>query len=79
MVSLLREALDVFGAERCLYGGDWPVMNLATTYADWFAVVGEALAGHPAATVDAVMRANAERVYSTTAVLPIALDSTGKA
>lgn len=78
MVSLLREALDVFGAERCLYGGDWPVMNLATTYADWFAVVGEALAGHPAATVDAVMRANAERVYSTTAVLPIALDSTGK-
>ncbi|NUP46239.1 MAG: amidohydrolase family protein [Catenulispora sp.] len=63
MVSVLREALDVFGAERCLYGGDWPVMTLATSYEDWLAVVREALAGYPAAAAAAVLHANAERVY----------------
>ncbi|MEY9931454.1 putative TIM-barrel fold metal-dependent hydrolase [Catenulispora sp. GP43] len=27
VVRLLREALELFGAERCLYGSDWPVMT----------------------------------------------------
>ena len=25
-------AIDAFGPERCMYGSDWPVMTLATTY-----------------------------------------------
>jgi L-fuconolactonase len=63
VVSLLQEALDVFGAERCMYGGDWPVMTLATTYEAWLALVLETLAEYPAATADGVLRANAQRVY----------------
>lgn len=36
----LRRVFDVliesFGAERLMWGSDWPVLNLASTYADWF-------------------------------------------
>ncbi|NUR24305.1 MAG: amidohydrolase family protein [Catenulispora sp.] len=60
---LLQEALDAFGAERCLYGGDWPVMTLATSYGDWLGLVRTALADRPAATADAVLAGNARRVY----------------
>jgi L-fuconolactonase len=62
-VSLLREALDLFGPERCLYGGDWPVMTLATSYGDWLELVREALAAYPPAVADAVLRTTARRVY----------------
>lgn len=63
IISLLREALDVFGPERCLYGGDWPVMTLATTYGAWLDLVREALTAYPSAVADAVLRTNARRVY----------------
>lgn len=62
-ISLLREALEVFGPERCLYGGDWPVMTLATDYGDWLDLVRDALAAYPSAVTDAVLRTNAQRVY----------------
>lgn len=63
VIALLREALDVFGPERCLYGGDWPVMTLATSYGDWLDLVREALTAYPPAIADAVLRTNARRVY----------------
>ena len=63
VISLLRDALEVFGPERCLYGSDWPVMTQVTSYEDWLGLVREALTGYPAATAEAVLRTNAERVY----------------
>jgi L-fuconolactonase len=63
MVSLLREALEVFGPERCLYAGDWPVMTLATDYGTWLDIVREALAPYPAAVAAGVFRGNARVVY----------------
>lgn len=73
--SLLREALEVFGAERCLYGSDWPVMTQATSYEGWFALVLEALAGFPAASADAVLHGTAERVYGVRAASPAPADT----
>lgn len=63
VIALLREALDVFGPERCLYGGDWPVMTLATSYGNWLGLVREALAVYPPTVSDAVLHTNAQRVY----------------
>lgn len=63
LVAVLREALEAFGPDRCLYGGDWPVMTLATSYAPWLDLVREALADLPAVDADAVMRTNAVGVY----------------
>jgi L-fuconolactonase len=62
-LSLLREALDVFGPERCLYASDWPVMTLATRYGTWLDLVREALSGLPWSADAAVLRDNARRVY----------------
>jgi L-fuconolactonase len=52
----LEHALARFGEERCLFGSDWPVATLATSYERWRAVVLDLL---PAA----VLSANAARVY----------------
>lgn len=62
-LSLLREAIEVFGPERCLYGSDWPIMTLATRYDGWLDLVREALGGPSAAAGAAVLRDNARRVY----------------
>lgn len=35
-----RRALRWFGAERCMWGSDWPVSTLAGEYADGLALVG---------------------------------------
>ncbi len=36
--------LECFGPERLLWGSDWPVVNLASTYADWLALTEQLLA-----------------------------------
>ncbi|MFF4692966.1 amidohydrolase family protein [Streptomyces sp. NPDC001307] len=63
IVSLLREALEIFGPDRCLYGSDWPVMTQATQYATWLELVRTALAAFPGEAADAVLHANAVRTY----------------
>lgn len=63
LLAVLREVIDAFGPDRCLYGGDWPVMTLATSYGPWLDLVREALADLSAADADAVMRTNAVRTY----------------
>lgn len=62
-LSLLREAFEVFGPERCLYGSDWPIMTLATRYDTWLDLVREALSGLSSVDGAAVLRENARRVY----------------
>lgn len=39
----LDHALNAFGPDRCLFGGDWPLLELAGGYARWQAVVASAL------------------------------------
>ena len=63
VLPYLRDALTVFGAERCMFGGDWPVATLATGYERWIDVVSAALADLPAADQEAVMSGTAQRVY----------------
>jgi L-fuconolactonase len=63
LLPYLRHALAEFGPDRCLFGGDWPVATLATTYDGWVAVVLEALAGHPPAHRAQVLAGTATRIY----------------
>lgn len=35
----IEHAITAFGADRCMYGSDWPVLTLAATYIDWLEVV----------------------------------------
>jgi L-fuconolactonase len=37
----LDEVLNAFGADRCMYGSDWPVCTCATDYQSMYSVVEE--------------------------------------
>jgi L-fuconolactonase len=71
VLPYLRHAIDVFGPERCMYGSDWPVATLATTYARWVDVVREAVADLPLREQTAVLIGTAERVYQSRAQAPV--------
>jgi L-fuconolactonase len=55
--------LAVFGAERLLWGSDWPVVNLAGGYESWREAALALLGGLSQAERAAVLGGNAERVY----------------
>jgi L-fuconolactonase len=56
----LDAALDAFGADRLLFGGDWPV---SWPYAPWERFVREWVAGATPGRADDILWANAARVY----------------
>jgi L-fuconolactonase len=62
----LAHAIQVFGPDRCLYGSDWPVATLATTYERWQHLVGAAIADLPATARADVLAGAAQRVYGLT-------------
>ncbi len=55
-----RHALDTFGADRVMFGSDWPVCTLAATYDEVFALAEEAV---PPDDRNAVFGGTARRVY----------------
>ncbi|MCG5212869.1 amidohydrolase family protein [Streptosporangium soli] len=56
-------ALEVFGPDRLMFGGDWPVALLAGDYAKVWRETGKVLAGLPAADRAAVLGGTAARFY----------------
>jgi L-fuconolactonase len=56
-------ALSVFGADRLLYGGDWPVSILAGGYDRVFGAIRSMLAELSPAEREAILGGTAERVY----------------
>jgi L-fuconolactonase len=59
-----RVVLDVFGPSRLLFGSDWPVALLATSYQRWVDVVTEWVAPLSASEQDAIWSDTASRIYS---------------
>ena len=59
----IAHLLEVFGPQRMLWGSDWPVLELAATYDDWWADTQTALAGLTATDRAAVLGGNAMQVY----------------
>jgi L-fuconolactonase len=49
-----------FGADRLIWGSDWPVLEQAASYADWWALAHDAV---PAADHAAVFAGTARRAY----------------
>ncbi|MEZ6135245.1 MAG: amidohydrolase family protein [Pirellulaceae bacterium] len=56
-------ALDAFGAKRLMFGSDWPVCLLRSSYHRWHATVQELAAELSSDEQAAVMGGNAIRVY----------------
>ncbi|HEY0870064.1 MAG TPA: amidohydrolase family protein [Acidothermaceae bacterium] len=62
----LEQALESFGANRCMFASDWPVASLTTTYPRWLDLVSEVVAGCSDAEIDDVFAGTARRVYAMT-------------
>ncbi|MEU4366580.1 amidohydrolase family protein [Micromonospora chersina] len=56
-------ALEVFGPERVMFGSDWPVCLLATTYQRWVDLVAELLTGCSEIERRAIWHQTARRTY----------------
>jgi L-fuconolactonase len=59
----VRHALDCFGFDRVLFGGDWPVCQLATSYENWLAALNAILTDEPETNLKKLFQTNAERIY----------------
>ncbi|MES2959330.1 MAG: amidohydrolase family protein [Pseudomonadota bacterium] len=57
------QLLDSFGPQRLLWGSDWPVLELAASYRDWWSDVDALLAPLAAPERAAVLGENARRIY----------------
>lgn len=55
--------LAAFGAERLIFGSDWPVCTLATSYEQWHDVANRLLPALTEAERAAVFGGNAARIY----------------
>jgi len=56
-------ALKCFGFHRVLFGGDWPVVTLATSYQRWLELITGLCASATEAERIKLFRINAERIY----------------
>jgi L-fuconolactonase len=55
--------LEAFGPQRVLWGSDWPVLELAASYRDWWVETQTLLAPLPSTEREAVLGGNAARIY----------------
>ncbi len=63
VLPYIDRLLQLFGAERLLWGSDWPVVNLAGGYDLWRALTSEALQGLKQDERAAILGGNAARIY----------------
>lgn len=60
---VLEHALEAFGPDRLMYGGDWPVSTLAGGYERVFGGIRDALAGFAPTETEAIWGGTAMRFY----------------
>ena len=58
-----KETIELFGAERCMYGSNFPIEKLWTNYSDLFESFRIATTGLPKGQQQAIFNDTAERVY----------------
>jgi L-fuconolactonase len=62
----IDHVIDCFGTDRILYGGDWPVSELAGSYLQWLATLDWATSGFAPADKRKLFRDNAVKAYRLT-------------
>ncbi|MEM6382631.1 MAG: amidohydrolase [Pseudomonadota bacterium] len=63
VVPYLHRMIDIFGPDRILWGGDWPVVDLAVGLPRWIAITRQVLATLSADEAAAIAHKTAERIY----------------
>ena len=59
----IHHVVDCFGIDRVMYGGDWPVVLLASEYSRWIESLDQILAGFNDDELRKIYSSNAANVY----------------
>ncbi len=63
---IINHCLNSFGPDRCVFGGDWPVVLLGTTLSKWIDTVKKVVSNRPLAEQQKLFYQNADRLYRLT-------------
>jgi L-fuconolactonase len=63
VIPYVRQALNIFGFDRVMFGGDWPVLTLAADYLKWVALVDETVQQAKPSEKEKLYRLNAKAFY----------------
>jgi L-fuconolactonase len=63
LVPYLDLTFQLFGPERCMFGSDWPVSTLATTYEDWLDLTLRYFEKFSLAEQAGILSGNCKRFY----------------
>ncbi len=63
LAPVVNYCLDSFGPDRVVFGGDWPVCTLKSTYAQWVNALKEIVRNRPAKEQHKLFHENATRHY----------------
>jgi L-fuconolactonase len=63
LAPIITHCLGLFGADRVVFGGDWPVCLLGATYREWVTSLREIVAAYPPELQAGLWHLNATRVY----------------
>ena len=63
IAPVVNATIDTFGVDRCMFGGDWPVVTLAGTYKEWLTALREILSKRPEADQKKVLHDTAAKFY----------------
>jgi L-fuconolactonase len=63
LAPVVNHTLDVFGPDRVMFGGDWPVCTLGASYRQWFDALCEIVANRPQSEQRRLFHDNAVRHY----------------
>ena len=66
IAAVAAETIALFGSARCLYGSNFPIERLWTSYADLIGAYRAALASHSAGDQRAILHDTAARIYRIT-------------
>ena len=72
IATIVEETVAIFGASRCLFGSNFPIEKLWTSYRDLVAAYRAALALFQDSDRDAILRTNAIRIYRLARAAPAA-------
>ena len=56
--------VEQFGADRCVWGSDWPVVNMAKDLPDWIDITQAIIGEEPEDVQRKIFGANAARIYN---------------
>lgn len=59
----LQHTIDCFGVDRVMYGGDWPVILMASEYKDWCSAFNSFIQGYSENEIAKICYKNADLIY----------------